>query len=958
MCDMEFRKTFFLGFFAVMLFFPGVSDDYSTVYGSEVTMDHPFTTFRDGIKFEGCGDSHFIGSPGGSSAGVEIPKDLGCGMGEHTIDVYIDEHSDTDDNFELSNTHNLDVTAFNMGDPNKASFMVIRGQLDNNNKGMRRFFLTNDPWHDDGGAISSDNFPESDSSPAIDPFGYMMISEASGIAVEDNAIVVPQYGTIIGKDDLNRLTVGSPVTWSGGNDGGFIGCESCADNGFQRIIDMGAKNFGSIQADYRQGCKIDPVDPYAETFNDCAPLHDGAEYRPDGQIIRATSLDKTSFYSSGNEGQSDETNFYVCRGDYKGGNVDDSKVVQTQIYPTGDLDEPEWNYYRCNMNNEWVQASCPPGRELVIDAGDNAECQPIDEINIQATYFNVSNVSFNAPSNGYTTGFKINRSELDKYIAATGVPATVDAECWMGEDNDRPSNPDGSVTFTAQDSGSGDLWMLEKVPGRSSAENSTYSCIWGLRNTQADSDENIYDTANNDPINSRDGGRIDIKFDDIQSQAASSSTSEIGRWVWDFYEKPEDGGFDYRTAVNNQYHFMFDNEFPYCEGTSFWSSVGSPERVVNAGNPRQLANINCSGGAGGGSSSYPDYADTPDAVTSGPSEVEVGNSIQFDGSGSSDTDGTIESYSWEVRDGSGATVSSGSGSDFRFTPSTSGTFTLQLNVTDNYGAVGTTTDTFEVNDNVNTADEFTVGYVPAYISSTEASNGEWQNLVDTAHNSLKNNLKMDGSKLAKLKLDPSELNFNGCSPRKDCLNQLESQCPEDCPVDADDYDKLHLICDNSDPFDGENGPCNSGGGIANMQGTYGVTVFNGDSDDLGDTVPHEIGHNLGLEHVWNPDDMLADGYSVGETTSDTWDVVIDQCVTIPSQYKDPRDGTPFEIKEIHEERRWGNHNSDWKNLEDNRESTPASMDRVNYIMSYCGPEEGFGPEAENYMENNQLSGYQ
>jgi len=60
--------------------------------------------------------------------------------------------------------------------------------------------------------------------------------------------------------------------------------------------------------------------------------------------------------------------------------------------------------------------------------------------------------------------------------------------------------------------------------------------------------------------------------------------------------------------------------------------------------------------------------------------------VSFDGTGSSDPDGTISSWSWSFGDG---TSSSGTMTSHTYT--TSGTFTARLTVADNGGALGTTT---------------------------------------------------------------------------------------------------------------------------------------------------------------------------------------------------------------------------------------------------------------------------
>ncbi len=66
----------------------------------------------------------------------------------------------------------------------------------------------------------------------------------------------------------------------------------------------------------------------------------------------------------------------------------------------------------------------------------------------------------------------------------------------------------------------------------------------------------------------------------------------------------------------------------------------------------------------------------------------TGSTCSFDGSGSSDPDGTIAGYVWNFGDGS-----TGTGASVSHSYATGGTFTVTLTVTDNQGARGTSTAT-------------------------------------------------------------------------------------------------------------------------------------------------------------------------------------------------------------------------------------------------------------------------
>ena len=80
----------------------------------------------------------------------------------------------------------------------------------------------------------------------------------------------------------------------------------------------------------------------------------------------------------------------------------------------------------------------------------------------------------------------------------------------------------------------------------------------------------------------------------------------------------------------------------------------------------------------------------PTAAISAPAtSVEPGTSITFDATGSSDADGSIVSYAWELGDGNTAT-----GASVSHSYSSAGTYTVSLTVTDDADA--TATDTVSV----------------------------------------------------------------------------------------------------------------------------------------------------------------------------------------------------------------------------------------------------------------------
>src|SRR5262249_36376687 len=82
----------------------------------------------------------------------------------------------------------------------------------------------------------------------------------------------------------------------------------------------------------------------------------------------------------------------------------------------------------------------------------------------------------------------------------------------------------------------------------------------------------------------------------------------------------------------------------------------------------------------------------PVARVGGPYAASINSAINFDGSTSSDADGTIAGYSWDFGDNSAA----GTGAKPSHTYATAGTYTVKLTVTDDKGATATSQTTVAV----------------------------------------------------------------------------------------------------------------------------------------------------------------------------------------------------------------------------------------------------------------------
>jgi YD repeat-containing protein len=110
------------------------------------------------------------------------------------------------------------------------------------------------------------------------------------------------------------------------------------------------------------------------------------------------------------------------------------------------------------------------------------------------------------------------------------------------------------------------------------------------------------------------------------------------------------------------------------------------------------------------------------SFTASPNPATTGQTVSFNGSASSDPDGTIANYKWDL-DGNG-TFETDSGASTTTTKSyaTAGILTVRLQVTDNSGATGQTTRTLTINNRPPVA-SFTATPNPVQAGQTVSFNG-------------------------------------------------------------------------------------------------------------------------------------------------------------------------------------------------------------------------------------------
>ena len=529
------------------------------------------------VHVTACGRTAIFGQgTQGQTVDVKIPQQLPCGLGTHQVEWDPQNPGMSKETFEFT----VESTK---SDPNKGYYIVTRfglasDTLTKSNTHMEDFFLTNTPWYDDDNSNGFNEFPDRDSDRPIPKGAFFMISEADRDANDrsDEGVFIAKYGNIItGFDKLIDHSDGS----YGPADGGFAAGGSAGgsqsnvydvfglpfDNGYTFPLRTNMDNKCSISTSGGIGTNKDEIVLFG--WPSCAPVHENGNYQPQGEIIVASEMD-AGVSSTEEPSIRDSSKFFICRdapgSDYTGNNVENSKLVKVQKSPSGS----EWKYYRCSEDNDWVEVECPPGK--IFEPTPQPGCVDRDAVYVEASFFDLQDVPEVGSDGEILAGFKITQGNISKYEAVYDQDLkNIDAECWMGQDDERPNSLDDAGTFTLDYDGTGDAWVLGYIPYRSSKNTQTYSCVWGFSPT---TDTGIYDSTREPPVVSVDGGRESVSYQNVikpkyQSIKGSQLDESVIRDIWNPYTSPED-------------MFSDPDAHPYCTTPSF--------------PPQVLDNIDCS----------------------------------------------------------------------------------------------------------------------------------------------------------------------------------------------------------------------------------------------------------------------------------------------------------------------------------------------------------------------------
>ncbi len=237
------------------------------------------------------------------------------------------------------------------------------------------------------------------------------------------------------------------------------------------------------------------------------------------------------------------------------------------------------------------------------------------------------------------------------------------------------SDPDGSIVAYNWDFGDG---------GTSTAANPTYTYSIdgtfnvtltvtdndGLTDTDTTSAAIGPATGNMPPVANANGPYTGTEGTPVQFSSAGSVDSDgtIASYTWDF-------GDGNTSADANPTH-------TYIAASTYEVTLTVIDDDGAAGSDTTTATIEAR-----------QENSPPSADANGPYEGVAGSPVSFDGSGSSDTDGTIVSYMWDFGDGS-----TGTGATPTHNYASPGTFDVTLTVTDDDGATGTDSTTATITD--------------------------------------------------------------------------------------------------------------------------------------------------------------------------------------------------------------------------------------------------------------------
>jgi hypothetical protein len=291
-----------------------------------------------------------------------------------------------------------------------------------------------------------------------------------------------------------------------------------------------------------------------------------SKFRLRGEIVVGEEFDPDNGFPTDTVPKS-QKRFHLCDSSVDGIYDIEGRTVYT---PNTEFDV---NYLQCR-NDEWIERPiCDPSEDW-RNGGRGWDCYDKNTETIDVNFFDIEDLPYSDLTSEFVAGFRIPSDEL--YDLESHYDLRLDviqAECWMGNNDNRPSADDkkGKVTVDAmdfRDSGENtipstfeDIFVLTEIPYRENVLNRTYSCIWGYNGWYERGNDWVYHAVNDFTLESQDAGREARTYRELQqiynTNSGSYESSLVDWFTWANYD-----GRDHPPDRLNP----IEQEHPYCPG--------------------------------------------------------------------------------------------------------------------------------------------------------------------------------------------------------------------------------------------------------------------------------------------------------------------------------------------------------------------------------------------------------
>jgi PKD repeat protein len=474
-------------------------------------------------------------------------------------------------------------------------------------------------------------------------------------------------------DNLTEITANTQPGWTPGNVNPTYSRNNCQATG---VVEL-PPSFISGDMDpatTNQPPVADAGGPYSGTVNVAMTFDGSASTDSDGSIVSYSWN-----FGDGNTATGvSPTHTYLAAGTFNvtltvtddvgdtGTNTTTATIGQGNQPPVADANGPYSGTVNVALTFDGSASTDPDGTIVSYnwdfgDGNSGTGATPTHTYTTANTYNVTLTVTdnMNASDSAGTTAKIVPVVVNQPPVADAGGPYTGTAGVALTFDGSGSSDPDGTIVSYSWDFGDGNTGTGVS-PSHTYGANGNYTVSLTVTDNQSATGSTTTTAsigAVNQPPVSDPGGpysgtvNIAVTFD---GSGSSDSDGKIVSYNWDF------GDGNTGTGVSPSH--------TYSAAGTFTVSLTVTDDAGDTGTAKTTAVI--------GLGNKP-----PVANPNGPYSGTVGVAVAFDGTGSSDPDGTIVSYSWDFGDGN-----TGSGVSPSHTYTVQGTYNVTLTVTDNANA--------------------------------------------------------------------------------------------------------------------------------------------------------------------------------------------------------------------------------------------------------------------------------